>query len=102
MIRRPPRSTLFPYATLFRSARSYPRRRPRRPPPRPTPPPTAAHRRPRSAPRAGRRADGPGRARTADRKRTRLNSSHAHISYAVVCLKETKLLLDVLLGGLLD
>src|SRR3989442_5838483 len=69
MIRRPPRSTLFPYTTLFRSA-----------------PGTAD----------GAHARGGGRARAAprhrppraDRKSTRLNSSHVRISYAVFCLKK--------------
>src|SRR2546430_6438475 len=65
MIRRPPRSTLFPYTTLFRSPRR--RRAQRRP------------RRPACAPR-----------RRADRKSTRLNSSHSQISYAVFCLKKKK------------
>src|SRR6266513_5233228 len=63
MIRRPPRSTLFPYTTLFRS---------------------------RAGPRSRRPncADG-ARARPArDRKSTRLNSSHVSISYAVFCLKK--------------
>src|SRR5437667_4835584 len=67
MIRRPPRSTLFPYTTLFRS----PRRsialswlRPRGPSPR--------------------------GAAAPDRKSTRLNSSHITISYAVFCLKKKK------------
>src|SRR5690349_23339546 len=83
MIRRPPRSTLFPYTTLFRSgpvtspAEAAPRkaaagaqepahraRRVHRPPPRP--------------PGGG------------DRKSTRLNSSHVEISYAVFCLKKKK------------
>src|SRR5476649_2613235 len=64
MIRRPPRSTLFPYTTLFRSRRSSRRTRSR-------------HR----APPAGCRAD---------RKSTRLNSSHTVISYAVFCLKKKK------------
>src|SRR5438128_6671696 len=67
MIRRPPRSTLFPYTTLFRSA----------PPPRPS---RACDRGPS---RAGRRLP-------ADRKSTRLNSSHGSISYAVFCLKKKK------------
>src|SRR3989442_5189817 len=67
MIRRPPRSTLFPYTTLFRSC-----------PPCPTP---------RTGPsRSNRRVplllDGP------DRKSTRLNSSHVRISYAVFFLKK--------------
>src|SRR5476649_3057870 len=65
MIRRPPRSTLFPYTTLFRS--------------------DAMHRRNSWSgecrrPRRGRR----------DRKSTRLNSSHTVISYAVFCLKKKK------------
>src|SRR6476620_12187496 len=64
MIRRPPRSTLFPYTTLFRSAPGGgPDGRVRR----------GRHRRP-----------GP------DRKSTRLNSSHANISYAVFCLTKKK------------
>src|SRR5215471_6920970 len=67
MIRRPPRSTLFPYTTLFRSRRSAARTRSRRP--------------------AG---SLPCRARR-DRKSTRLNSSHVEISYAVFCLKKKKL-----------
>src|SRR2546426_8456247 len=68
MIRRPPRSTLFPYTTLFRS------RRPRR------------RRRGKRDRRLGRlaRRDLPPR----DRKSTRLNSSHLVISYAVFCLKK--------------
>src|SRR5215217_9171999 len=75
MIRRPPRSTLFPYTTLFR-----PRARQSRPPRRDPP----AH--PAPAGTAGRaRSRGSG-----DRKSTRLNSSHANISYAVFCLKKKK------------
>src|SRR5947209_14373072 len=65
MIRRPPRSTLFPYTTLFRS--------PARRSPFPGSGPS-----PRSGPPH------------ADRKSTRLNSSHANISYAVFCLKKKK------------
>src|SRR2546422_7985512 len=78
MIRRPPRSTLFPYTTLFRS-RPAPRRRLRSSLPRPLP---------RHAPRApgAPQADG----RDGDRKSTRLNSSHGYISYAVLCLKKKK------------
>src|SRR6266567_5530982 len=75
MIRRPPRSTLFPYTTLFRSlgrARAGPRPR---------------------APGAVRQ-DRPGPRRPAhrprDRKSTRLNSSHSQNSYAVFCLKKKK------------
>src|SRR5204862_4116059 len=70
MIRRPPRSTLFPYTTLFRSpvrTRAARRREQR-----------ARARPPSSAQAAG------------DRKSTRLNSSHVEISYAVFCLKKKK------------
>src|SRR6202021_3059224 len=62
MIRRPPRSTLFPYTTLFRSRGA------------------------RHSPWCPRAHDGGRR----DRKSTRLNSSHANISYAVFCLKKKK------------
>src|SRR5438034_7549563 len=88
MLRRPPRSTLFPYTTLFRSrdadgtahrlrARAARVARGRRAPARPT-------RRP-----GARRAAGRTRHRR-DRKSTRLNSSHTVISYAVFCLKKKK------------
>src|SRR3712207_7815052 len=101
MLQRPTRSTLFPYTTLFRSraahgvgaprglvlllglvllrhrrAESMVRRRAAHPDP---PAPHGAARRPRPAPR-----------RPRDRKSTRLNSSHANISYAVFCLKKNK------------
>src|SRR6266550_6935133 len=72
MIRRPPRSTLFPYTTLFRSRRRHP---------------------PALAPG---RVPAPAVQRTTrqhhhrDRKSTRLNSSHGYISYAVFCLKKKK------------
>src|SRR3712207_8307143 len=84
MIRRPPRSTLFPYTTLFRSHgedadRSW-----------------SGH----SAARSLLRRSSPGRVAEhdliewtdcmGDRKSTRLNSSHANISYAVFCLKKKK------------
>src|SRR3712207_9015789 len=97
MIRRPPRSTLFPYTTLFRSGRDddggtadvvcatlRPRRRHGR----------RSRRRDRLL-----RGAGPGgrgqdvrrrRVLGQDRKSTRLNSSHANISYAVFCLKKKK------------
>src|SRR5215204_7475579 len=61
MIRRPPRSTLFPYTTLFRSPAG-----------------------------AGRPWPGAGCCWPGDRKSTRLNSSHTVISYAVFCLKKKK------------
>src|SRR5258708_12140297 len=67
MIRRPPRSTLFPYTTLFRSS-----------------PSTAEHRRLAERVAHG----GTPRATRSDRKSTRLNSSHQIISYAVFCLKK--------------
>src|SRR3712207_7178447 len=93
MIRRPPRSTLFPYTTLFRSRLDR------------APEAVAA------ASESAERFAAAGRARDAalarywqaaalhqmehsdeDRKSTRLNSSHANISYAVFCLKKKKLL----------
>src|SRR3712207_7692004 len=100
MIRRPPRSTLFPYTTLFRSPelrggsgveiRNLPYGR--------------LHDKPRAGEGrlqgalqrlvepSGRNQSDRGRARTLnpDRKSTRLNSSHANISYAVFCLKKKK------------
>src|SRR5258708_30303096 len=86
MIRRPPRSTLFPYTTLFRSL---PAARGRPPESGPSPGSTSAAcpELPRSthsrAPATERR-----RRKEADRKSTRLNSSHQIISYAVFCLKK--------------
>src|SRR2546429_5904497 len=76
MIRRPPRSTLFPYTTLFRSLS--PRRAP------------CARGRSPGCPRGSRRPGAPWRRRAwrVDRKSTRLNSSHGYISYAVFCLKK--------------
>src|SRR2546422_4735292 len=83
MIRRPPRSTLFPYTTLFRSLQTLPR-------------PTI------NLFSGGKHAGGqaplqdvlivPASAPTMDqdRKSTRLNSSHGYISYAVFCLKKKK------------
>src|SRR3712207_8455087 len=91
MIRRPPRSTLFPYTTLFRSEIARP----------PHPCPLDGGQEPEfaqqpafphaldaldqqsAAPSLRRRGQG-----RADRKSTRLNSSHANISYAVFCLKK--------------
>src|SRR3989442_11547141 len=77
MIRRPPRSTLFPYTTLFRSPR---KSRAARAPP--------SQRHFRLRPRGGVPRPPPGTPR--DRKSTRLNSSHVRISYAVFCLKKKK------------
>src|SRR3712207_6973940 len=82
MIRRPPRSTLFPYTTLFRSGdRDHDRLRdqPRDREVRHEEPVVGSAR----GPDAGR-----SRADDVDRKSTRLNSSHANISYAVFCLKK--------------
>src|SRR5256885_13166794 len=76
MIRRPPRSTLFPYTTLFRSHQV----RPRLP---------CKDRLPLSTGRSNRVES------TTDRKSTRLNSSHLVISYAVFCLKKNKLLINL-------
>src|SRR3712207_7723531 len=85
MIRRPPRSTLFPYTTLFRSGLVGLLR-----PLQPTgqrPADLDVERRYRDEHRDGQ----PGRRATSgDRKSTRLNSSHANISYAVFCLKKKK------------
>src|SRR2546427_1379775 len=77
MIRRPPRSTLFPYTTLFRSrfegrcVNTMVLTRPKR-----------------AASRDASNAETP--ANRLDRKSTRLNSSHSQISYAVFCLKKKK------------
>src|SRR3712207_9021356 len=84
MIRRPPRSTLFPYTTLFRS---------QGPRVRPSWTPAGEEGAAAAAPLAveRRRPAAPGhRGRRRDRKSTRLNSSHANISYAVFCLKKKK------------
>src|SRR2546426_9143782 len=93
MIRRPPRSTLFPYTTLFRSSRPRGRRRSHQ----------GFSEHPRKekvmehigdlADRAvcgGTRVGRSTQARKEDRKSTRLNSSHLVISYAVFCLKKKK------------
>src|SRR3712207_6920857 len=89
MIRRPPRSTLFPYTTLFRSVLAdVPVAR------------VGVHRRRDVGDHAARVGEQPAdrlqaevaeaRAVGPDRKSTRLNSSHANISYAVFCLKKKK------------
>src|SRR2546430_7430954 len=86
MIRRPPRSTLFPYTTLFRSRRERLSTRDRGvslPPPQGAVG-TGVRRTGPEVRRGGLRVD---RAE-ADRKSTRLNSSHSQISYAVFCLKK--------------
>src|SRR3712207_7772879 len=87
MIRRPPRSTLFPYTTLFRSETNDLDRGGRRGPDGPHRVRWGSGRRPSAGGerRVHRRVRRPGRE---DRKSTRLNSSHANISYAVFCLKK--------------
>src|SRR3712207_7897449 len=81
MIRRPPRSTLFPYTTLFRSQHGRQQEQVRER--------AVAQGRQAERGEAGRAAlMWPGVDR--DRKSTRLNSSHANISYAVFCLKKKK------------
>src|SRR2546428_10191331 len=70
MIRRPPRSTLFPYTTLFRSSVAY-----------------RNLQKPRGVPAPAKTLS---RESNEDRKSTRLNSSHDQISYAVFCLKKKK------------
>src|SRR5204862_5374707 len=91
MLRRPPRSTPFPYTTLFRSLAG--RHRPRRREPHLPAQRVVGHRRPRRSPpvRFGRARAAGGKG---DRKSTRLNSSHVEISYAVFCLKKKKYLVD--------
>src|SRR2546429_3899689 len=89
MIRRPPRSTLFPYTTLFRSAGA--RRAQERAVAAPALQEPGGPRLSRLALRRGVGRVQPGRrARPRDRKSTRLNSSHGYISYAVFCLKKKK------------
>src|SRR3712207_7085683 len=95
MIRRPPRSTLFPYTTLFRSPEArrgfLPGRR-NTPASLADPSPGAVQR--RSIQRDRTRsplAQNPQKVTFSDRKSTRLNSSHANISYAVFCLKKKNL-----------
>src|SRR2546429_1103963 len=77
MIRRPPRSTLFPYTTLFRSVIMAPLCE--------------------TTPIAGRVASACCASIFTDRKSTRLNSSHGYISYAVFCLKKKTKVCPVLL-----
>src|SRR2546429_7350001 len=82
MIRRPPRSTLFPYTTLFRSLDAVHKQ-------------TEVRARRRMCEHPGREKVGAGlrvssRIFKRDRKSTRLNSSHGYISYAVFCLKKKK------------
>src|SRR5687768_17803426 len=89
LIRRPPRSTLFPYTTLFRSRVALPVRDSH----------VNAQCRASQVPADFRRSDADGSAHAvlavrrscaSDRKSTRLNSSHGYISYAVFCLKKKK------------
>src|SRR2546422_2952604 len=96
MIRRPPRSTLFPYTTLFRSISFHPRR--------------IVGDSYAGWPQQNRDVDlRPQRVRVnlagllqLDRKSTRLNSSHGYISYAVFCLKKKKPNLEFMSQALFD
>src|SRR3712207_9149800 len=88
MIRRPPRSTLFPYTTLFRSPKAPARGRLRQGPDARGLPVEVALRRSPGFPEESWLSRA---ARVLDRKSTRLNSSHANISYAVFCLKKKTL-----------
>src|SRR5687768_17820134 len=93
MIRPPPRSTLFPYTTLFRSSQLRLAHQPQL-----APPPVLRQRRIQPGHLDGSHVDRADRRREAveprlrsqmgDRKSTRLNSSHGYISYAVFCLKK--------------
>src|SRR2546426_8587271 len=94
MIRRPPRSTLFPYTTLFRSTidKWYAEQAARQchsPVPSPPPPPMFTPFRLRDLVLTNRVIVSP-MCQYVDRKSTRLNSSHLVISYAVFCLKKKK------------
>src|SRR3712207_7522832 len=89
MIRRPPRSTLFPYTTLFRSAALRGRARGRRRPSWLAGGSCLACSETGASGRGAPSRESP-RRRGGDRKSTRLNSSHANISYAVFCLKKKK------------
>src|SRR3712207_7712682 len=91
MIRRPPRSTLFPYTTLFRSPARLHAEQPRPPPEPQLGRGHAAHARRRQMAQLvyeHRQCELEYVADKQDRKSTRLNSSHANISYAVFCLKK--------------
>src|SRR3712207_7822812 len=96
MIRRPPRSTLFPYTTLFRSPVAAVERLD-----------LLAVRRGADRARQGQQLQGVveghrlrrHRREQADRKSTRLNSSHANISYAVFCLKKKNTNVKLLVGA---
>src|SRR5690349_23454406 len=96
MLRRPPRSTLFPYTTLFRSRRIGQPRPGGRLGDRGARGRRCAHERAGPANLAQRRPDAAVQdlAERGDRKSTRLNSSHVEISYAVFCLKKKKAIQD--------
>src|SRR2546422_6668582 len=88
MIRRPPRSTLFPYTTLFRSRVGEAGQRDQQ---YPRPPHAAVH---QPVHQVDVQID---ESQVVDRKSTRLNSSHGYISYAVFCLKKkTVILINVI------
>src|SRR2546427_6929133 len=92
MIRRPPRSTLFPYTTLFRSKVQFglhERTASPQPPPSPIQNPSRVW-----ACCAAPAELASSTSEATDRKSTRLNSSHSQISYAVFCLKKKKKLIN--------
>src|SRR5256885_5830993 len=88
MIRRPPRSTLFPYTTLFRSPEDSAEDPQAPEPQRPAPPRAAGAGNGGTAPENVVRQRAGEAGLHLDRKRTRLNSSHLVTSYAVFCLKK--------------
>src|SRR2546421_9077854 len=87
MIRRPPRSTLFPYTTLFRSVGCGRTRKQSST--------RTSRSRKQSSERGGISLRSVAYAKSLDRKSTRLNSSHDQISYAVFCLKKKKKKQDI-------
>src|SRR3712207_8661330 len=93
MIRRPPRSTLFPYTTLFRSALAPLDRGAALGAHPGVVVPALPSAEPGDVRAAGGRPD-----HHRDRKSTRLNSSHANISYAVFCLKKKKKIMTILVN----
>src|SRR5258707_8584896 len=90
MIRRPPRSTLFPYTTLFRFWLSVSKPLPASTSFRGSLPSSCDRNPTSSSPLVPSPRELGSEPRKLDRKSTRLNSSHAHISYAVFCLKKKK------------
>src|SRR2546422_3698869 len=99
MIRRPPRSTLFPYTTLFRSLGDGDGNQTEMPVQpsirvRPNQEGECLHKKHARASQYNDFHAGRDKAAPVDRKSTRLNSSHGYISYAVFCLKKKKVMLN--------